>query len=69
LAVEIPPTQAARGAAPPLAYFLTTMVLYNIWQLVNMMLATEGEKRRTEGYLVTMPFMVTVLGAHLNGRL
>jgi len=26
------------------------MVLYNIWQLVNMMLATEGEKRRTEGY-------------------
>jgi len=52
-----------------LAYFMTAMVLYNLWQLVNMMLATEGEKRRTEGYRVTMPFMVTVIGAHLNGRL
>lgn len=52
-----------------LAYFMTAMILYNLWQLVNMMLAIEGGERRTGGYQVTMPFMITVLCAHLNGRL
>ncbi|MDG6899517.1 MAG: transposase [Nitrososphaerota archaeon] len=51
-----------------LAYFMVAMVLYNLWQLVNMQLAT-GRRREADGYRVTMPFMVTVLCAHLNGRL
>ncbi len=52
-----------------LAYFMVAMVLYNLWQLVNMQLAAGSARRRTDGYRVTMPFMVTVLCAHLNGRL
>ena len=54
-----------------LAYFMVAMVLYNLWQAVNMALAagSERRRRRTDGYRVTMPFMVTVLCAHLNGRL
>ncbi len=53
-----------------LAYFMTAMVLYNLWQVVNNLLldsAGHQEKRRSK-YRVTMPFMVTVLGAHLGGR-
>ena len=52
-----------------LAYFMVAMVLYNLWQLVNMQLATGRRRREADGYRVTMPFMVTVLCAHLNGRL
>jgi len=52
-----------------LAYFMIAMILYNLWQLVIMMLAVEGVERGTCGYQVTMPFMITVLCAHLNGRL
>ena len=52
-----------------LAYFMVAMVLYNLWQAVNIMLTTGGVRRRMDGYRVTMPFMVTVLCAHLNGRL
>ena len=53
-----------------LAYFMVAMVLYNLWQAVNMALAAgSARRRRTDGYRVTMPFMVTVLCAHLNGRL
>ena len=53
-----------------LAYFMVAMVLYNLWQAVNMTLAAGSERRRRkDGYRVTMPFMVTVLCAHLNGRL
>lgn len=53
-------------------YFMTAMILYNIWQIVNMMLRAEGEHQedgQRKGYRVTVPFMVTVLCAHLNGRL
>jgi hypothetical protein len=50
-----------------LAYFMVAMALCNLWQLVNITLATDGG-RGTEGYRVTMPFMITVLCAHLNGR-
>ena len=54
-----------------LAYFMTAMVLYNLWQAVNLMLSVgqQGRRRKGGGYRVTMPFMVTVLGAHLNGRI
>ena len=54
-----------------LAYFMVAMVLYNLWQAVNMALATGDERgrKRGGGYHVTMPFMVTILCAHLDGRL
>lgn len=53
---------------------MTAMVLYNIWQAINLMLRaqgcggtmTDGEQKR---YRVTMPFMVTIFCAHLNGRI
>ena len=68
---EVFPMTTSPLPAIRLAYFMTAMVLYNLWQLVNAMLAVEdGERRRmTGGYRVTMPFMITVLCAHLNGRL
>lgn len=65
---EVFPMTTSPLPAIRLAYFMVAMVLYNLWQLVNMMLATE-DQRRTGGYQVTMPFMITVLCAHLNGRL
>ena len=53
-----------------LAYFMTAMILYNLWQLVNILLiATKDGEKITAGYRVTMPFMITVLCAHLNRRL
>ena len=55
-----------------LAYFMTAMILYNLWQAVNVMLRTEEHHDPTEereGYRVTMPFMVTLFCAHLNGRI
>ncbi len=55
-----------------LAYFMTAMVLYNLWQAVNLMLRTEehhGETEKKEEYRVTIPFMVTIFCAHLNGRI
>lgn len=58
-----------------LAYFMTAMVLYNLWQAVNLMFSSIGhqgrrkKKKKGGGYRVTMPFMVTVLGAHLGGRI
>jgi len=58
-----------------LAYFMTSMILYNLWQTVNLLLRSEdrrgsatGEKE-VRGYRVTMPFMVTIFCAHLNGRI
>ncbi|MDG7016356.1 MAG: transposase [Nitrososphaerota archaeon] len=56
-----------------LAYFMTATILYNLWQAINLMLTVQpghgvtGEEE--DGYRVTMPFMVTILCAHLNGRL
>jgi len=53
-----------------LTYFMTAMILYNIWQLVNILLIdTKDGEKMTAGYRVTMPFMITVLCAHLNRRL
>jgi Transposase DDE domain len=55
-----------------LAYFMTSMILYNLWQTINLMLKGEDRTTRDEkekGYRVTMPFMVTVFCAHLNGRI
>ena len=58
-----------------LAYFMTAMILYNLWQAINLMLrADEGttddrRKKEENGYRVTMPFMVTIFCAHLNGRI
>jgi hypothetical protein len=58
-----------------LAYFMTAMILYNLWQAINIRLrADEGEtttedgKKQKNGYRVTMPFMVTVFCAYLGGR-
>ena len=67
-AKEIFPMTTSPLPAIRLAYFMVAMILYNLWQLVNMMLATEDE-RMTDGYQVTMPFMISALCAHLNGRL
>jgi len=66
---EVFPMTTSPLPAIRLAYFMTAMILYNLWQLVNIMLAAEGEKRRAGGYQVTMPFMITILCAHLNGKL
>jgi IS4 transposase len=58
-----------------LAYFMTAMILYNLWQAVNLMLRTEDHREATideeeaKRYKVTMPFMVTIFSAHLNGRI
>jgi hypothetical protein len=58
-----------------LAYFMTAMILYNLWQAVNLMLRTEDHRETTideeeaKRYKVTMPFMVTIFSAHLNGRI
>jgi hypothetical protein len=65
---EVFPMTTSPLPAIRLAYFMTAMALYNLWQLVNMMLAID-DGRRTDRYRVTMPFMITVLCAHLNGRL
>jgi DDE family transposase len=63
-----------------LAYFMTAMILYNLWQAINIMLRADddedvagGRKRRKKkekenGYRVTMPFMVTIFCAYLNCR-
>lgn len=54
-----------------LVYFMTAMILYNLWQTVNLMLMDElehGETTKAKGYRVTMPFMVTVFCAHLNWK-
>jgi hypothetical protein len=64
---EVFPMTTSPLPAIRLAHFMTATILYNLWQLVNMMLATDGG-RRTSGHRVTMPFMITVLCAHLNGR-
>ncbi len=56
-----------------LAYFMTAMILYNLWQAINLMLRggqqQRGHSGTKKGYRVTMPFMVTILGAHLSGRI
>jgi hypothetical protein len=54
-----------------MAYFMTAMILYNLWQAINLVLrAGEGtaDDRKDDGYRITMPFMVTILCAYLNGR-
>jgi len=66
---EVFPMTTSPSPAIRLAYYMTAMIIYNLWQLVNIMLTTKCERRRTERYQVTLPFMITVLCAHLNGRL
>jgi len=54
-----------------LAYFMTAMILYNLWQAINLMLMADqqrGTTTTTQGYRVTIPLMVTVFCAHLSGR-
>ena len=54
-----------------LAYFMTAMILYNLWQAVNLTLTAgrhPDRRRKTSGYRITMPLMVTIFCAHLNGR-
>jgi hypothetical protein len=48
------------------------MILYNLWQAINLMLRNEDRSTRDEkekGYRVTIPFMVTIFYAHLNHRI
>lgn len=55
-----------------LVYFMTAMILYNLWQAVNLMLRAgerHGEMTEEGRYRVTIPFMVTIFCAHLNRRL
>ena len=58
-----------------LAYFMTAMILYNLWQTINLKLRDEdrsstGDKNEKEKvYRVTMPFMVTIFCAHLDHRI
>ena len=58
-----------------LAYFMTAMILYNLWQTINLKLRDEdrsstGDKDEKEKvYRVTMPFMVTIFCAHLDHRI
>ena len=66
---EVFPMTTSPSPAIRLAYFMVAMVLCNLWQLVNLQLATGRRRREADGYRVTIPFMVTVLCAHLNGRL
>jgi Transposase DDE domain len=58
-----------------LAYFMTAMILYNLWQAINITLTagthpdmSKKEKKR-DAYRITMPLMVTIFCAHLNGRI
>jgi len=66
---EVFPMTTSPSPAIRLAYFMVAMILYNLWQLVNIMLDTGDEEKKTGRYHVTIPFMITVLCAHLNGRL
>ncbi len=68
---EVFPMTTSPLPAIRLAYFMTAMILYNLWQIVNIMLITteDWKGKMTGGYRVTMPFKITVLCAHLNGRL
>jgi hypothetical protein len=52
-------------------YFMTAMILYNLWQVINLMLRVKDHHNDTaedKRYHVTIPFMVTIFCAHLNGR-
>ena len=58
-----------------LAYFMTAMILYNLWQAINITLRADDDeedmadgRNENDGYRVTMPFMVTIFCAHLGGR-
>ena len=61
----------SQSPAIRMLYFMTAMILYNVWQIINMMLMTESqEDPPAKGrYRVTIPLMVTIFCAHLNGRL
>jgi len=61
----------SQSPAIRMLYFMTAMILYNVWQMINMMLMMESQEGpSTKGrYRVTVPFMVTIFCAHLNGRL
>ena len=53
-----------------LAYFMTATILYNLWQAINLE-PTAGknpDRRKTRRYRITIPLMVTIFCAHLNGR-
>jgi len=54
-----------------LAYFMTAMILYNLWQAINLTLTASHPSRRrgSPAYRITMPFMVTIFCAHLDGRI
>jgi hypothetical protein len=51
---------------------MTAMILYNLWQAINLTLRADEETaddgKQENGYRVTMPFMVTIFCAYLNGR-
>jgi len=52
-----------------LVYFMTAMILYNLWQAINLRLTAGQRHEKGDGYRVTMPFMVTIFSAHLDGIL
>ena len=57
-----------------MAYFMTAMILYNVWQAINLTLSAQSrhgapETTKENGYRVTMPLMVTIACAHLSGRI
>jgi hypothetical protein len=43
------------------------MILYNLWQAINLRLTAGERHEKGDEYRVTMPFMVTIFSAHLNG--
>jgi hypothetical protein len=49
------------------------MILYDVWQMVNLTLRSEEcqaaatSEKVVKGYNVTMPFMLTTFFAHLTG--
>lgn len=43
-------------------------IIYNLWQAINLILRIEEHGPTTQQYHVTMPLMVTIVCAHLNGR-
>jgi IS4 transposase len=58
------------SSALRLSYFMTAMILYNLWQAVNLMLRrgkqhNDGETKRND-YWVTKPFMLSCRPPVLN---
>jgi hypothetical protein len=56
-----------------LAYFMTAMILYNLWQAINLTLSAgthplSQNKKSENKYRITMPLMVAIFCARLNGK-